>query len=438
MEQAKDLTNILEQFSKICDTHQKRARSKRAACPHAYFVRVSDLMLTILCLVLATSACAANTNDDKTLNTNEVFQTADGKTRFRVETVTGNLEVPWSLAWTPDGRLLIAERKGRVRVFENGKLRSEPLYVVPDVEPSGENGLMGMTLHPRFADNGFVYLAYAYQADGKRVKVVRVRERAGKWDEGKTIIGDIPAARYHAGTRLRFGMDGKLYVTTGDATDGDQAQRLDRLGGKTLRVNDDGTIPTDNPFVSRTEFPNARPEIWSYGHRNAQGIDFHPETGMMVQTEHGPSFPLDGLRGGDDEVNIVERGKNYGWNKIRGDKKRDGMQSPQLVYKKTIAPASGMFYRLNKSDTGFPNFRGDYFFGALKGESLVRIVFDGTRVVSQERLLEDKFGRIREIAEAPDGTIYFTTSNRDGRGSPSKTDDRVLRIVPCSMFKVQC
>ncbi|MCP9492986.1 MAG: PQQ-dependent sugar dehydrogenase [Pyrinomonadaceae bacterium MAG19_C2-C3] len=389
-----------------------------------------SFMLAAVCLILVTGACAANSNEDKKLNADEVFQTADGKVRFRVETVTGNLEVPWSLAWKPDGSMLIAERKGRVRVFENGKLRSEPLYVVPDVEPSGENGLMGMTLHPRFAENGFVYLAYAYDGDGKQVKVVRLRERDGKWDEPKIIISEIPAARYHAGTRLRFGADGKLYITTGDATNGDQAQRLESLGGKTLRLNDDGTIPNDNPFINHAQFPNARPEIWSYGHRNAQGLDFHPDTGMMVQTEHGPSFPLDGLRGGDDEVNIVERGKNYGWNKIRGDKKRDGMESPLLVYKKAIAPASGMFYRLNKSETGFPQFRGDYFFGALKGESLIRIVFDGARVVGQERLLENKFGRIREVAESPDGTIYFTTSNRDGRGSPTKNDDRVMRIVP--------
>lgn len=364
--------------------------------------------------------------NDATKNRDEVFTTSDG-VKFRVETVIPNLEVPWSLAWTPDGRLLIAERQGRVRVFENNRLRASPIYAVPDVEPSGESGLMGLTLHPKFSDNKFVYLAYAYDGDGKRVRVVRLREVNGAWIERKTIIENLPAARYHAGTRLRFGHDEKLYITTGDATDGDSAQRLDRLNGKTLRLNDDGSIPRDNPFVNQA---NARAEIYSYGHRNAQGIDFHPATGMQVQTEHGPSFPLDGLRGGDDEVNIVERGKNYGWNKVRGTKTRDGMTAPVALYKSAIAPASGMFYRGREGGKGFALFRHNYFFGALKSKSIVRLVFDGNRLARQEELLKNKFGRIREVAESSDGAIYFSTSNRDGRGSPSTVDDAVMRLVP--------
>ena len=249
---------------------------------------------------------------------------------MRVETVATNLEVVWSMAFAADGRMFFTERPGRVRVFENGKLRAAPLFTVPDVEPSGESGLMGMTLHPNFAENHFVYLAYAYQDAEKsqRVRVARYRETGETLIDAKTIIEQIPAARYHSGTRLKFGADGKLYITTGDATNQSQAQRLDTLAGKTLRLNDDGTIPGDNPFVNDKA---ARPEIWTYGHRNAQGMDFHPETNLMFQTEHGPSI-IDGVslfkRRGGDEVNIVERGKNYGWAKISHRTRRDGMETP--------------------------------------------------------------------------------------------------------------
>jgi glucose/arabinose dehydrogenase len=183
----------------------------------------------------------------------------------------------------------------------------------------------------------------------------------------------------------------------------------------------DGSVPPDNPFVDQ---PGARPEIWSYGHRNAQGIDWQPETGLMFQTEHGPSG-FDGP-GGGDEVNIAERGKNYGWPVIHHQQTREGMVSPLLEYTPAVAPASGIFYR----GTAFPDFKNSFFFGCLRGKCLIRVVLDGSRVVSQERLLEDNYGRIREVAEGPDGIIYITTSNRDERGSPADNDDRILRLVP--------
>jgi glucose/arabinose dehydrogenase len=346
--------------------------------------------------------------------------------KFRVETVATNLEVVWSIVFAPDGRMFFTERPGRVRVLENGKLQAEPLFKVPDVDPTGESGLMGMVLHPNFAENRLLYLAYAYSSEGSFVKVVRFRETGKTLIEPKTIIENIPASRFHAGTRLRFGADGKLYITTGDATNQSQAQKLDTLGGKTLRLNDDGTIPADNPFLNQKE---ARPEIWSYGHRNAQGMDFHPETGLMFQTEHGPSL-IDGVslfkRSGGDEVNIVERGKNYGWAKISHKMKRDGMETPLVEYSPAVAPGSGMFYR----GTAFPDFKNNFFFGALRGQAIIRLVVEGRKIVSQERLLEKQYGRIREIAEGTDGAIYFSTSNRDGRGDPVSEDDRILRLVP--------
>ena len=348
--------------------------------------------------------------------------------KFRVETIAANLEVVWSIAFAPDGRVFFTERPGRLRVIENNKLRAEPFFTLPDVEPSGESGLMGMVLHPDFAENHLIYLAYAYQDSDKNqtVRVARFREDGKTLTEPKTIIENIPASRYHSGTRLKFGPDGKLYITTGDATKQSRAQQLDSINGKTLRLNDDGTIPNDNPFVSQN---GARPEIWTYGHRNAQGMDFQPETGLMFQTEHGPTI-IDGVslfkRTGGDEVNIVERGKNYGWAKISHNMTRKGMETPLVEYSPAIAPASGMFYRGNL----FPEFKGNFFFGALKGEAIFRLVIKGRRIISQDKLLEKEYGRIREIAEAPDGSIYFSTSNRDGRGDPGKEDDRILRIIP--------
>ena len=340
--------------------------------------------------------------------------------RFKVEKVVGGLEVPWSIVWAPDGRMIFTERPGRVRVFEKGALNPKPLLVVSDVEKSGESGLMSVALHPQFSSNHFLYLSYAYSSGGVRVRVVRYREAPEGLVDRKVIIEDLPAAQFHAGCRIRFGPDGKLYVTTGDATDRQLAQKLDSLAGKTLRLNDDGTVPQDNPFVGQQ---NAKPEIWSLGHRNAQGMDWQPGSNLMFQTEHGPSG-FDGP-GGGDEVNIVEKGKNYGWPIIHHTQTREGLESPLLEYTPACAPASGMFYR----GSAFPKFKGNFFFGCLKGERLIRVELNGRKVVSQEDVIKD-YGRIRDVAEGPDGNLYFSTSNRDGRGKPTEDDDRIMRLVP--------
>jgi aldose sugar dehydrogenase len=355
-------------------------------------------------------------------STEQVFEAGSGQSRYRVETVASGLEVPWGFAFLPNRDLIFTERPGRVRLLENGKLRAEPVFVVPDVEPSSESGLMDISTHPDFASNNFVYLAYAYRGDGKRVKVVRYKFDGSKLSDARVVIENIPAAPNHAGTRARFGPDGKLYVTTGDATDWNLAQNNNSLSGKTLRLNDDGTVPTDNPFVGRAGY---RPEIFSTGHRNPQGLAWQPGSGLMFQTEHGPSG-FEGRGGGADEVNIVERGKNYGWPTIYGKRTQEGLEPPLLEYSPACAPASGAFY--NGSE--FPNFKGNFFFGCLRGQRLIRVVLDGRRVVSQEDLLRETYGRIREVAEGPDGYIYFSTSNRDGRGRAAKEDDRIMRIVP--------
>jgi aldose sugar dehydrogenase len=378
--------------------------------------------VAVIALITYLSTLAVGCSPPAGLSDGEVVSTADRETRFRIEPVATDLEVPWGFAWLPSGGMLFTERRGRVRVIENGKLRPEPVFVVPDVEPSGESGLMEISLHPDFANNGFVYLAYSYNQDGKHVKVVRYKYAGGSFTEPRTIVDSVPGAQFHSGMRCRFGPDGKLYVTTGDSTDWNLAQRMDSLAGKVLRLNDDGTVPPDNPFVSTK---GARPEIWTYGNRNPQGIAWQPGTNLTFETEHGPSgFEGRGL--GGDEVNILEAGKNYGWPEIHHTQTRAGMESPLLEYTPACAPASAMFY----TGSVFPAFKNNFFFGCLAGTRIIRVVLDGRKVVSQENLLSGTYGRIREMEQGPDGSIYFSTSNRDGRGSPAADDDRIMRLVP--------
>lgn len=386
--------------------------------------QTSEMKSTMVALLLSIAVFAlACSHPPPGKGAGEVETSPQTRSSFKVETVIPNLQVVWSIVWAPDGRMIFTERAGRVRVYEKGKLRAEPLFTVPDVESKGESGLMSVALHPQFASNHWLYLSYAYNSGGQQVRVVRYRETPTGLTDRKVIIENIPAAQFHAGCRLRFGPDGKLYITTGDATDRELAQKLDSIAGKILRLNDDGTVPSDNPFVGQQ---NARPEIWAYGSRNAQGIDFQPGTNLLWETEHGPSG-FDGP-GGGDEVNIIERGKNYGWPVIHHRETRAGMESPVLEYTPACAPASGMFYR----GSVFPQFKGNFFFGCLRGERIIRVATNGRTVVSQENLLEGKYGRIRDIAEGPDGLIYFSTSNRDGRGQPAADDDRILRLVPVS------
>ncbi len=382
-----------------------------------YIIKRTGLISMIWGLFVLCAGCSS-----ASLAENTVVSTPDNEVRFRVETVAGGLEVPWAFAWLPNKDMLVTERSGRVRIIENGKLRAEPVFKVPDVEPSGESGLMDLTLHPDFAKTGFVYLAYSYNKDGKQVKVVRYVYKDNKFTENKVIVDHVPGAPNHAGMRCRFGPDGKLYVTTGDSTDWNLAQKTDSIAGKTLRLNDDGSIPNDNPFVGRTGY---LPEIWTLGNRNAQGLAFQPGSGLVFETEHGPSS-FEGKGGGGDEVNILEAGKNYGWPDVHHTAVREGMVSPLLEYTPACAPASAMFY----NGSIFPAFKGNFFFGCLRGTRMIRVVLDGRKVVKQENLLEGTYGRIREMAEGPDGYIYFSTSNRDGRGSPAKDDDRIMRLVP--------
>lgn len=298
--------------------------------------------------------------------------------------------------------------------MEFGQLLAQPALVLPDAVSLGESGVLGLTLHPRFAENGWVYLVYtARRADSVVVnRLMRYRELNNTLGEARVLLDDIPGANIHDGARVRFGPDGRLYMTMGDAARAASAQDLGSASGKIYRLNDDGTTPVDNPFSSI---------VYSYGHRNPQGIDWHPVSGDLWETEHGAT--------GNDEFNRIDRGGNYGWPTIEGSQTRSGMITPVLFFTPSIAPSGASFY----TGTELPTFRNNFFVATLAGQHLHRVrldPIDHRRVIAHERLLAGRFGRIRDVATGPDGYLYFSTSNRDGRWTPGPTDDRILRIVP--------
>ena len=384
---------------------------------------VSKFLALILCIIAFASCKSrqpADLNTSKTTSQPTAAKTEAPEPQRVVETVAQGLEVPWSIVFTPDKRILVAERAGRIRVIENDKLKEAPLATLPDVVAQGESGLLGMTIHPDFASNKWLYVCYTTKdKQGLKERVKRFRESPQGLVEEKIIIDNIPAGPTHDGCRVKFGPDKKLYITTGESGKPELAQKLDSLGGKTLRLNDDGSVPQDNPFVGQK---NARPEIWSYGHRNAQGLDWQPHTGLMFQSEHGPSG--NDAPGGGDEINIVMRGKNYGWPLVHHKMTKEGMEPSILEYTPAIAPAGAVFY----TSKVIPEWTNNFFFACLRGERIIRVVLDGSKVINTEDLYKNTYGRIRDVAVGPDGALYFATSNRDGRGRPDASDDRIMRI----------
>lgn len=332
----------------------------------------------------------------------------------RVTTYAQGLEIPWAIAFAPDGRVFVTERPGRVRLIRDGKLDPEPVARV-DAAHVGEGGLLGLALDPAFPRRSFLYVYYTCRDRELQNRVERLREREGRFVRDRVLLDGIPASSIHDGGRIRFGPDGMLYVGTGDARRPDLAQDPKSLAGKILRITADGEIPRDNPIAGSP--------VFSLGHRNVQGLDWHPGTKTLYATEHGPS----GERGWccHDEVNIIRPGGNYGWPEAIGEE-HEG--KPEVVAplahsgRDTWAPSGASF--LSRGP-----WKGRFLFATLRGGHLRMAVLDrdGTRVIRQERLVEG-FGRLRDVVEGPDGALYVLTNNRDGRGRPRDGDDRILRL----------
>jgi len=334
----------------------------------------------------------------------------------KVDIIAEDLSVPWSIDFAPDGRIFFSERSGVLNILDgNSKIEILNLDV-----GGGEGGLLGITLDPNFDENHYVYIFYTYN-DFLEIKnkLVRFVEKDNKLSEQKILLDGIPGSPWHDGGRIKFGPDGKLYITTGDAINPALSQDVKSVGGKILRINSDGSIPEDNPFGSA---------IYSIGHRNPQGITWD-KFGNLISTEHGPS----GFRGSaHDEVNLIISGQNYGWPDVIGDEVKDGTINPILHSGEiTWAPSGTDFYYGSE----IPIFADKLLIATLKGEHIHFVEFDESfKIQSHGEVFSNEFGRLRDIVDGPDG-LYILTSNQDGRGNPNLNDDKILRISSMYDFK---
>jgi aldose sugar dehydrogenase len=339
----------------------------------------------------------------------------------RVETVASGLEHPWALAFLPDGRILVTERLGRLRMVAPSGRVSEPLGGVPRVRASGQGGLLDVAVDPKFTENRLIYLSFAEAGEGGAgTAVARGRLGEEQLEDVQVIYRQQPKVQgdAHFGSRLVFAKDGTLFITQGDRQAyREQAQDLGSGVGKLVRINTDGSIPKDNPFVGRS---GARPEIYSYGHRNMQAAALHPETGQLWTVEHG-------ARGGD-ELNHPEKGKNYGWPvitygrdysgaKIGEGTAKEGMEQPVYYWDPIIAPSGAVWYTGDR----YPGWKGSLFVGSMGPRALVRLTVENGRVTKEERYLAELGERIRDVQQGPDGLLYVVTDENEGR---------LLRVVP--------
>ena len=381
---------------------------------HSSFV-IRHVILSLI--LVAAAAC------DRAESANRAAPS--GETAYRIETVASGLEVPWAIAFAPDGRVFITERPGSVRVIRDGVLERAP-WATLAVDAVGEAGLMGIAVAPDFAESRAVYVVGTFRKGDERVnRVIRFVDDNGRGTDPRVIIDDIPAARFHAGDAIAFGPDGMMYIATGDALDPGRARRRESLGGKILRYRPDGTVPGDNPIRGSP--------VYALGLRNVQGLAWSPE-GQLFATDHGPSgFPNERFRRNHDELNVIRAGGNYGWPDHAGRGGAPHRLDPIVEWNEPgIAPSGLAFY----SGDRFPAWRGSLFVAALRGEQLRRVTVrrdasaqTGWRASAQE-VIADSLGRLRAVVVGPDGALWITTSNRDGRGAIRPGDDRVLRLVP--------
>jgi len=334
------------------------------------------------------------------------FHADAASAEVKVETVVDNLKIPWELVFAPDGRIFFTERDGKLWVIED-----ESLELVATFPTSNtlEGGLLGLALDPEFEKNNFLYLYQTYFGfELHHNKVVRYTVSNNQLTDEQILIDKIPGALWHDGGRIKFGPDEKIYITTGDAANANLSQKIDSLAGKILRINADGTIPVDNPFESSP--------VFSYGHRNSQGIDW-TENGILVSSEHGPS----GEKGyAHDEINVIEPGKNYGWPVIVGDSNNPEYTNPILHSGDvTWAPSGLLYYDSDK----IPEWKGKFLVAALRGQHVMVLDLDlkNNSVNSVEKIFQDKYGRIRDLVQSPDGDVFILTSNGD--------NDKILRVT---------
>jgi glucose/arabinose dehydrogenase len=325
------------------------------------------------------------------------------------------LEHPWGLAFLPDGRMLVTERPGRLRIVnKDRKLDGEPVTGLPAITPHGQGGLLDVALHPRFAENSLVYISYAARGEGGvSTEVARGRLSGRRLEDVQVLFRQLPKSGggRHFGSRLVFDRAGFLYITLGDRGEMERAQKPDDHAGSVIRLHDDGRVPQDNPFVGK---PGWKPEKYTLGNRNIQGAALHPRTGLLWTHEHGPQ--------GGDEVNVIRAGVNYGWpvitygvqyvigTKIGEGTHKTGMAQPLHYWVPSIAPSGMAFYAGDR----FPRWRGDLFVGALRDQMLVRLKLDGEKVIAEERMLKGALGRIRDVRNGPDGLIYLLTDDPRG------------------------
>lgn len=333
---------------------------------------------------------------------------------FRIVKLAEGLEHPWSLAFLPDGRMLVTERAGRLRVIAGGKLEPRPIDGLPEVAQYGQGGLHDVALHPQFEKNRLVYLAYAARgADGVGTELARARLGEGRLEGLRVLFRQSPKghAGQHFGGRIVFDRAGHVYLTLGDRGERERAQLPDDHAGSVIRLHDDGRVPRDNPFVGKDGW---KPEKFTLGNRNMQGAALHPQSGELWTHEHGPQ--------GGDEINIIRAGVNYGWpvitygrnyglgTRIGEGTAKEGMAQPLYFWVPSIAPSGMAFY----TGSRFPRWKGNLFVGALRSQMLVRLALQGGKVVKEERMLTGVLGRIRDVRAGPDGLLYLLTDESNG------------------------